>query len=42
MQFSQQISLVGQKAPDFSGTSVFDQEFQETKLSDYQGKYLVL
>nr|QUE28554.1 bas1 [Porphyrostromium boryanum] len=42
MQFSQQVSLVGQKAPDFSGTSVFDQEFQETKLADYQGKYLVL
>lgn len=29
-------------APDFVGTAVVDQAFKEIKLSDYQGKYLVL
>ncbi|MCY4055395.1 MAG: peroxiredoxin [Cyanobacteria bacterium MAG CAR4_bin_6] len=33
---------VGQPAPDFSATAVFDQEFQEVKLSQYRGKYVVL
>nr|QUE29297.1 bas1 [Erythrotrichia welwitschii] len=42
MQTNQQVTLVGQTAPDFSGTAVFDQEFQTIKLSDYKGKYLVL
>ena len=33
---------VGQQAPDFTATAVFDQEFQEVKLSKYRGKYVVL
>nr|YP_010985970.1 2-Cys peroxiredoxin [Grateloupia asiatica]WOL36888.1 2-Cys peroxiredoxin [Grateloupia asiatica] len=33
---------VGQKAPDFSATAVYDQEFKKIKLSDYFGKYLIL
>jgi peroxiredoxin 2/4 len=33
---------VGQAAPDFSATAVFDQEFKTLKLSDYRGKYVVL
>ncbi|WP_025781971.1 peroxiredoxin [Candidatus Synechococcus spongiarum] len=33
---------VGQPAPDFTATAVFDQEFQEVKLSQYRGKYVVL
>jgi hypothetical protein len=31
-----QAPLVGNEAPDFSATAVFDQEFVETKLSDYR------
>merc|ERR1712216_1069223 len=34
--------LVGYEAPDFSAEAVFDQEFQDIKLSDYRGKYVVL
>jgi len=33
---------VGQPAPDFTATAVFDQEFKTIKLSDYRGKYVVL
>jgi peroxiredoxin (alkyl hydroperoxide reductase subunit C) len=34
---------VGQAAPDFNATAVFDQEFQELKLSSYKGsKYVIL
>nr|YP_010986372.1 2-Cys peroxiredoxin [Pachymeniopsis lanceolata]WOL37290.1 2-Cys peroxiredoxin [Pachymeniopsis lanceolata] len=33
---------VGQKAPDFSATAVYDQEFKKIKLSDYLGRYLIL
>lgn len=33
---------VGQAAPDFTATAVYDQEFQTIKLSDYRGKYVVL
>lgn len=33
---------VGQQAPDFTATAVFDQEFQEVKLSQYRGRYVVL
>nr|YP_010902497.1 2-Cys peroxiredoxin [Hypnea nidifica]WCH54352.1 2-Cys peroxiredoxin [Hypnea nidifica] len=33
---------VGQKAPDFCSIAVYDQEFQEIKLSDYLGKYVIL
>nr|YP_009488749.1 thiol-specific antioxidant protein [Grateloupia filicina]AWD77341.1 thiol-specific antioxidant protein [Grateloupia filicina]BCB15047.1 thiol-specific antioxidant protein [Grateloupia asiatica] len=33
---------VGQNAPDFSATAVYDQEFKKIKLSDYFGKYLIL
>ncbi len=33
---------VGQQAPDFTATAVFDQEFQTVNLSDYRGKYVVL
>jgi peroxiredoxin (alkyl hydroperoxide reductase subunit C) len=30
--------LVGNVAPDFSATAVFDQEFIDIKLSQYRGK----
>ncbi|MCY4359998.1 MAG: peroxiredoxin [Cyanobacteria bacterium MAG APA_bin_95] len=33
---------VGQQAPDFTATAVFDQEFQKVQLSEYRGKYVVL
>ncbi|MGY2767380.1 peroxiredoxin [Thermostichus sp. OS-CIW-31] len=34
---------VGQAAPDFSATAVYDMEFKTVKLSDYRGKkYVVL
>jgi len=33
---------VGQQAPEFSATAVFDQEFKQSSLSDYRGKYVVL
>ncbi|MGF1601579.1 MAG: peroxiredoxin [Thermosynechococcaceae cyanobacterium] len=33
---------VGQSAPDFTATAVYDQEFQEVKLSNYRGKYVVV
>lgn len=33
---------VGQVAPDFTATAVYDQEFQEVKLSNYRGKYVVI
>nr|YP_009500261.1 thiol-specific antioxidant protein [Gracilariopsis heteroclada]AXE43423.1 thiol-specific antioxidant protein [Gracilariopsis heteroclada] len=33
---------VGQKAPDFSATAVYDQEFRKIKLYDYLGKYVIL
>jgi peroxiredoxin 2/4 len=33
---------VGMPAPDFTATAVYDQDFKEIKLSDYQGRYVVL
>ena len=33
---------VGQEAPDFSATAVYDQEFKEIKLSGLRGKWVVL
>ncbi|MEP0912424.1 peroxiredoxin [Leptolyngbya sp. GB1-A1] len=33
---------VGQPAPEFTATAVYDQEFKTIKLSDYRGKYVVL
>ena len=33
---------VGQEAPEFMATAVFDQEFKTVKLSDYRGQYTVL
>jgi len=33
---------VGQSAPEFTATAVYDQEFKTIKLSDYRGKYVVL
>ena len=33
---------VGQPAPSFTATAVYDQEFTLIKLSDYLGKYVVL
>nr|YP_009392287.1 2-Cys peroxiredoxin [Osmundaria fimbriata]ARW60849.1 2-Cys peroxiredoxin [Osmundaria fimbriata] len=33
---------VGDKAPNFSAVAVYEQEFEEVKLSDYLGKYLIL
>lgn len=34
--------LIGNKAPDFSATAVYDQEFHTIRLSDYLGKYIIL
>ncbi|WP_036478364.1 peroxiredoxin [Myxosarcina sp. GI1] len=33
---------VGQQAPEFTATAVFDQEFKIVKLSDYRDRYVVL
>lgn len=33
---------VGQTAPDFTATAVFEQEFKTIKLSDYRGRYVVI
>ena len=33
---------VGLQAPDFTATAVVDQEFNESSLSQYRGKYVVL
>jgi len=33
---------VGQIAPDFSATAVYDQEFKTIKLSDFKNKYVIL
>ena len=33
---------VGQEAPDFSATAVYDQEFKEITLSGLRGKWVVL
>nr|AYR06459.1 thiol-specific antioxidant protein [Rhodogorgon sp.] len=33
---------VGQSAPIFTATAVYDQEFKTVRLSDYLGKYVVL
>jgi peroxiredoxin 2/4 len=33
---------VGQAAPDFSATAVYDQEFMEVKLSNYRSQYVVV
>nr|YP_009397663.1 2-Cys peroxiredoxin [Dipterosiphonia australica]ARW66849.1 2-Cys peroxiredoxin [Dipterosiphonia australica] len=33
---------VGDKAPYFSATAVYEQEFKQVNLSDYEGKYLIL
>ena len=32
---------VGKQAPFWEGTAVVDGEFQDIKLTDFQGKYLV-
>uniref|UniRef100_A0A7S3VVT1 thioredoxin-dependent peroxiredoxin n=2 Tax=Eukaryota TaxID=2759 RepID=A0A7S3VVT1_DUNTE len=36
------LPLVGNQAPDFSATAVYDQEFVDVKLSQYKGQYVVL
>ena len=33
---------VGQAAPDFTATAVFDQDFMDVTLSNYRGKYVVI
>ena len=33
---------VGQEAPNFTATAVFDQEFKEITLSSFRGKWVVL
>jgi len=35
-------AAVQKPAPDFNGTAVIDKQFKNVKLSDYNGKYLVL
>ena len=37
-----QAPLVGNAAPDFNVTAVYDQEFIDVSLSKYKGKYVVL
>nr|YP_009397253.1 2-Cys peroxiredoxin [Thuretia quercifolia]ARW66439.1 2-Cys peroxiredoxin [Thuretia quercifolia] len=34
--------MVGKKAPHFSATAVYEQEFKQINLSDYLGKYIIL
>nr|WDA99162.1 peroxiredoxin [Gronococcus sybilensis] len=34
--------LVGKKAPEFTATAVYDEEFKTLSLSDYLGKYIIL
>nr|YP_009300521.1 hypothetical protein BI106_gp087 [Campylaephora sungminbooi]AKU47440.1 hypothetical protein [Campylaephora sungminbooi]ALN11887.1 hypothetical protein 199 [Campylaephora sungminbooi] len=36
------IIQVGDQAPEFCSTAVYQQEFKQIKLSDYIGKYLIL
>lgn len=36
------VAKVQQPAPDFQGIAVVGNDFQELKLSDFAGKYLVL
>lgn len=33
---------VGDKAPDFTATAVYEQEFNQVSLSEYLGKYIIL
>ena len=33
---------VGQEAPDFTATAVYDQEFKDITLSSFKGKWVVL
>nr|QCI06176.1 2-Cys peroxiredoxin [Dicranema revolutum] len=33
---------VGQRAPDFHAVAVYDEEFEQVKLSDYFGQYVIL
>nr|QCI07028.1 2-Cys peroxiredoxin [Haraldiophyllum bonnemaisonii] len=42
MVLSNNCIQVGQPAPDFCATAVYEQEFKEIKLSDYLGKYVIL
>lgn len=42
MVLSNNCIKVGNKAPDFSATAVYEQEFKKIKLSDYLGKYVIL
>jgi alkyl hydroperoxide reductase subunit AhpC len=34
-------AIIQKEAPDFTATAVVNEEFQEIKLSDYRGKYVV-
>ncbi|KAI9098836.1 thioredoxin-like protein [Phlyctochytrium arcticum] len=34
--------VIGHKAPEFKGTSVFDGQFKDINLDQYKGKYVVL
>nr|YP_009391874.1 2-Cys peroxiredoxin [Acrosorium ciliolatum]ARW60018.1 2-Cys peroxiredoxin [Acrosorium ciliolatum] len=42
MVLSENCIQVGDRAPDFSATAVYEQEFKQIKLSDYLGKYIIL
>nr|YP_010903094.1 2-Cys peroxiredoxin [Hypnea pseudomusciformis]WCH55148.1 2-Cys peroxiredoxin [Hypnea pseudomusciformis]WCH56741.1 2-Cys peroxiredoxin [Hypnea pseudomusciformis] len=42
MMMKSECIRVGQKAPDFCSIAVYDQEFQDIRLSDYLGKYVIL
>nr|WDB00674.1 peroxiredoxin [Cavernulicola chilensis] len=34
--------LIGKKAPNFTATAMYDQEFHTVNLSDYLGRYIIL
>nr|QCI05464.1 2-Cys peroxiredoxin [Crouania attenuata] len=42
MEMNNNVIKVGDKAPDFCATAVFEQEFQSVQLSDYLGQYVIL
>nr|YP_009398921.1 2-Cys peroxiredoxin [Cliftonaea pectinata]ARW68065.1 2-Cys peroxiredoxin [Cliftonaea pectinata] len=42
MKISNNSLQVGNQAPDFSSTAVYEQEFKKVRLSDYLGKYVIL
>ena len=42
MALNNNVIKIGHRAPDFSATAVYEQEFKQVKLSDYLGSYVIL